>query len=40
MGWQGDLMADDLRGMGAGLFIWSLMGSEGRGRDDDGWVWV
>jgi hypothetical protein len=34
MGWQGDLMPDALRGMGAGLFIWSLMGSEGRG---EGW---
>ena len=34
MGWQGDLMADALRGMGAGLFIWSLMGSESRG---EGW---
>ena len=32
MGWQGDLMADALRGMGAGLFVWSLMGSESRGR--------
>ena len=30
MGWQTDLIADALRGLGAGLFIWSLMGSEDR----------
>lgn len=40
MGWQADLIADALRGLGAGLSIWSLMGSEGRRKGDDGWVWV
>lgn len=36
MGWQTDLIADALRGLGAGLSIWSLMGSEGRRKGGGG----